>query len=311
MKQRGLWVLVILLAASNLATGYMWWDNTSSNAVHTGAEGTDEKAGAGIVKAETVAKVGEEQISREAWVEDLVSLYGRERLRELVNRKVVRSMAEKEGITISEKVLDQELKLLDQMYQNDFGDTPIEGDRPNEKERRSQVEYALLLEELLTKDVVVSVEEMKNYYEANKDLFTIPAGYKLSHITVPTAEEAKAVAEELKGGSSFDALAMERSTDEFTAAQGGTLGFIPLDSGLVPDRYFETAENLEEGAISDPLETEDGFAVIKLHQKSDGTTYTFEDVKGQIRRQIAMSQIDGDFSPEIFWEEANVSWIYE
>ncbi|WP_070121564.1 peptidyl-prolyl cis-trans isomerase [Bacillus marinisedimentorum] len=311
MKQRGLWVLVTLLAASNLAVGYMWWSGSGSNTVHTAAEETDKSTENDITSAETVAQVGGKSISREAWLEDLVSLYGRERLQELINRKVVRSMAEQEGITISEKVLEQELELLEQMFQNDFGEGPIEGGFPNEEEWRDQVEYALLLEELLTKDVVVSEEELKDYYEGNKDLFTIPAGYKLSHIAVATAEEAEAVTEELKGGSSFDALAMERSTDEFTAAQGGSLGFIPLDSGLVPERYFEAAEGLEEGSISGPLETEDGFAVIKLHRKSDGITYTYEDVKGQIRRQIAMSQIEGDFSPEIFWDEANVSWIYE
>ena len=67
---------------------------------------------------------------------------------------------------------------------------------------------------------------MKAYYEKNKELFNIPTAYHLSHIIVKTSEEAEKAIKELSQGSSFSALAMERSIEEFSANEGGDIGYI-------------------------------------------------------------------------------------
>ena len=73
----------------------------------------------------------------------------------------------------------------------------------NEKKWKEQIRSNLLLEELLTKDVEVSNDELESYYEKNKDLFNVPAAYHLSHIVVSTKEEADQALQELAARFKF------------------------------------------------------------------------------------------------------------
>jgi foldase protein PrsA len=47
-----------------------------------------------------------------------------------------------------------------------------------------------------------------------------------------------------------------------------------------------------------------------LKQKLEGKKYSFKQVKGQIRRQIALEQMDTPVSASAFWDELKVDWFY-
>jgi foldase protein PrsA len=115
---------------------------------------------------------------------------------------------------------------------------------------------------------------------------------------------------ELKEGSSFAAMAMERSIDEFSANQGGDIGFINEEDELVAPEVVEVAKSLKPEEWTGPVKVENGFAIIYLHEKLEGKKYAFEEVKNQIRRQIALEQMDIPVSARAFWNEAEVSWFY-
>jgi foldase protein PrsA len=187
----------------------------------------------------------------------------------------------------------------------------IDNEKINDEHWKEQIELSILLEELLTKDAVISEEEMKHFYKENKHLYEIPKSYHLSHIVVKTKETAEQVRDELKNGSSFSALAMEKSIDEFSANRGGELGYVNADNGYAPDTYLEVAENLNPNEWSEPIQVEDGYAVVILHEVIDAVTYSYEDVKDQIKRQIAIDQMNGTISVEPFWKELNVKWFFE
>jgi foldase protein PrsA len=254
---------------------------------------------------ESVATVGKQSISRQEWLNELVSRYGKDVLKDMIDQKVVSEMAAKYKIRVSDLDVDREFRMLQTTYQ-----AKSNGNDKNEKKMKGQIRNNLLLQEILTKDVVISDKELKSYYNKKKELFDIPTAYHLSQIIVKTKEEAKKSLKELAQGSSFSALAMERSIEEFSANEGGDIGYISDEDERYPEEYIITAKNLKIGACSKPLKVEQGYAILKLDGIIKGKAYSFEDVKAQIRRQMAMEQMKIPASARSFWEESKVSWFY-
>ncbi|MBD8070996.1 peptidyl-prolyl cis-trans isomerase [Bacillus sp. PS06] len=256
------------------------------------------------VTEESVGKIGDTVITRQQWLIELENRYGKQTLEDMINEKVIKQMADKYDIQISKEAIDREVTMIKSMY------NPLDHEEINDEQWREQIEMSLLLEELVTKDAVISDEELQQFFEKNKDLYDIPTTYHLSHIVVKDQEEANQVIKELENGSSFSALAMERSLDVFSANQGGELGFVSEESGYVPEQYIEIASELDVDKWSEPIKVEEGYAIINLKEVIQGVTYGFDEVKDQIRRQIAIDQVQGALSTQSFWEEAGVSWFY-
>ncbi|WP_042453864.1 peptidyl-prolyl cis-trans isomerase [Neobacillus dielmonensis] len=255
--------------------------------------------------SETVATIGSQEITRQDWLHELETRYGKDVLKEMVDQKVVQELADKYHIKAADSEVDREYRLL-QATNNSFNQKNF----PSEKKWKEQIKNSLLLEEILTKDAIVSEKEIKNYYEKNKDLYNVPEAYRLSHIVVKTKQEAEKTLKELKQGSSFQALAMERSIDEFSANEGGNIGYITSEDELYPSSYITTAKKLKKGAYGGPIKTDQGYAIVKLEGKISGKTYSFKEVKNQIRRQIALEQMNTPASAEPLWEAAKVDWFY-
>lgn len=253
---------------------------------------------------ETVAEIGNKTISRQEWLSELEERYGEETLRDLVDQEVVLQMADDYKIKVSDKAIERELNIYKAMYSSG------ENGPKSEDKWKQQIKYSLLLEELLTKDVKVSEDDMKAFYEQNKSLFDLPASYHVSQIVVETKKEADAAVKELKAGSSFDVLAMERSIDEFSANQGGDIGFINEEDERVDPQVVEAAKTLKPKKWTGPVKLENGYAIVYLHEKLEGKKYDFKEVKNQIRRQMALEQMDIPVSARAFWNEAEVSWFY-
>ncbi len=107
--------------------------------------------------------------------------------------------------------------------------------------------------------------------------------YDASHILVATEDEAKKLHDEIKGGADFAEVAKANSTDG-SAQAGGELGWFSAGQ-MVPE--FETAViALEPGAISDPIQTQFGWHIVKLNAKRDTAPPSLDEVKPQIEAQL-------------------------
>ncbi|KKC35798.1 hypothetical protein WH87_14515 [Devosia epidermidihirudinis] len=113
---------------------------------------------------------------------------------------------------------------------------------------------------------------------------------RASHILVPTEDEAKAIKAELDGGADFATLAKEKSIDP-GAANGGDLGFFGKGMMVAP---FETAAYAltEIGQISEPVQSQFGWHIIKLEEKRESKPPTFEQVAPQLQQQLLMTTFD-------------------
>lgn len=263
------------------------------------------KQGDEQVENEVVATVGKEEILRKDWLSEIEKRYGREVLKELIDHKVIEIIAEKYNIKVTDEAVAREFLQLKTMYGT------ANEESFNEDDWREQIRFSLLLEEILTKDVVVPESELKDYYEKNVSLYSIPNSYHLSQIIVKNKVEAEQALNELSQGSEFAALAMERSVDEYSANQGGDIGYIREDDGRFSSNFMNRVRELEPGEWSTSIETTDGFAIVFLHKAIEGRKYSFQEVKGEIRRQIALDQIEGASSASAFWDEVQVEWFYD
>lgn len=155
------------------------------------------------------------------------------------------------------------------------------------EEKLQDLKKRLIVESFLKKKVeaesTVSDEDMKKFYEQNKDKFKSGEQLKASHILVKTEKEAKDILAKLKAGGKFEELAQKNSVDS-SSARGGDLGWFGKGS-MVP-AFEKAALALKEGQVSDVVKSDFGFHIIKLTGKRPAGIRPFEEVKEQIKGAI-------------------------
>lgn len=256
---------------------------------------------------EEVASVSGEEITRLEWMAAMEEQHGRETLLELVNLKVMETAAQEYGIKISDKEIDLELAMM--RSARDGSEQSLYSS--DDERMRDRVEAQLILEKVLTKDVVIEGAVIEAFYQDNQALYEIPDSYRTRMIVVESADEAQGVIAELKNGSSFEALARERSVDTATGSLGGDIGYIVPGQSTIDEAVANAVAAVEVDSWSEPLMLADGrSAVITVTDKADGRTFTYEDVKGHISRELALEQLPQSVTPEAFWQEFETEWFY-
>ena len=161
---------------------------------------------------------------------------------------------------------------------------------------RGAVQYFYELQEYLKiyRDEVVAndpvtEEDAKAYYDENESYFNLSEQKSASHILISDADhtpeklaEAEAVLAKAKAGEDFAELAMEYSEDTGSAETGGDLGFFGETNNFVPEFGAAAWALKNEGDISDIVETEFGYHIIKLTGIQEASVTPFEDVKTDI-----------------------------
>ncbi|MGE6632303.1 peptidyl-prolyl cis-trans isomerase [Bacillus sp. NPDC077027] len=296
MKARAVWTFVlILLMINSIVIAYVLTKTQMSQVTSTSKSG------------EEIASIGKGKITRQEWLKKMEDRYGKATLEEMINQQVVNQLANENKLKVSSEEVNRELLMLKAVYNNFYEDG-----HTSEKEWKEQIRYNILLEQLLTRDAVVSTKEAKAFYDKNKDLYQFDDSYRIRHIVVKTKEEVEKVLKELAGGSSFEAVAAERSTDRYTSPYGGDLGFVTEQQESTPALYINKAKTLDKDEwTKEPLETKNGYAIIQLKEKLKGRSFSYDDVKEQIKRQIAMEDLGEKASVKTLWKEAKVSWFYE
>lgn len=290
LKTKPLVILIGILFVCNCLLLIAWLTSSKS---------APEKNG------EEVASVNGKTITREMWMAAMEEKIGRETLRELINEEVMMAAAEKYGIEASEKEVDLELALIHS------GDQEAYTGMDKEKEREA-IRSTLILEKVLTKDIVIQDEDIQKNYKQNASLYNIQTAYRTSLIVVRSLEEAEQTLKELKGGSNFEVLAKERSIDLASAHLGGDIGYIHEETDFVEPAIVEAVSKLKKNAVSDPILLKDGnYAILSIGDQLEGKKFKLKDVKEHIKRELALEQLPEKVSPEAFWKDFKATWFYE
>ncbi|MBO4770547.1 MAG: peptidylprolyl isomerase [Clostridia bacterium] len=159
-----------------------------------------------------------------------------------------------------------------------------------DKEYKSQL--ALLKDELLTKyaisktlsGVTVSDDEAKKYYNEHINDFTAEDIISASHILTDNEEQLVSLRDKIIDGSITFENAARKYSKCPSSENGGSLG--EFGRGQMVKEFEDAAFGLEIGEISQPVHTQFGYHLIRLDGKSDSKTYSFDEIKDQLKAQL-------------------------
>lgn len=131
-------------------------------------------------------------------------------------------------------------------------------------------------------DAMITDEEVRARYDEEVALLDLPEEIRASHILVETEEEANEIIQLLDEGGDFATLAMERSLDTGSGAEGGDLGY--FTAGDMVEQFEDAAFALETGTYSQtPVESDFGWHVILVVDRRQQEPPDFESVASQVR----------------------------
>lgn len=224
---------------------------------------------------------------------------------------------------IDEKLVDQQIKLLDIQVSDQDVDTYIQSVKAQQhyddaklaqvirqqgftqKAFRDFVRKNIARRRLLTMKVSgkvkVTDDDLKAAYNQYKRLegqdFEVHARHILIHVSAdaPEAEvqaayqKAEAIAEEArKPGVDFAKLAKEKSEDA-SASDGGDLGW--FGHGVMEEAFEKAAFTTPPGKVSDPVRTDYGWHVIKVIARRPVKVKSFAEVKDQLKEKLRREQL--------------------
>lgn len=258
-----------------------------------------------IQSDEEVASVNGKVITREMWMAAMEEKVGRETLRELINAEVMEAAAKEYGIKVTDQEVDLELSLIHSGEQSAYTGLDMERERET-------IRSTLILEKVLTKDIVIEDEDIKENFDENAALYQVQAAHRTALIVVDTLEDAQQTLKELKDGSNFSVLAKERSVDVASANLGGDIGYINAATDFVDPSIAQAVPKLKLGAVSDPVLLESGqYAIVSVKDRLEGQTFKLKEVNEHIRRELALEQLPEKVNPEAFWKDFKAKWFYE
>lgn len=162
---------------------------------------------------------------------------------------------------------------------------------------QASIEYVVLDLDALKGGITVPEEELRKYYTENASRYTVAEERRASHVLInaakdaPSAErtQAKAKAEALlaelrKNPASFAEVARKNSGDTASAQRGGDLDFFARGAMVKP--FEDAAFAMKPGEISNVVETDFGYHIIRLDAVRGGDKKPFEAVRAEIEDEV-------------------------
>ena len=136
----------------------------------------------------------------------------------------------------------------------------------------------------VTASVTVPEDEVRAYYERNRDRYRRPAARRVRHVLLADEASAREVAAAVAHGADLATIAEARSLDAGTRAAGGDLGEVhPGElSGPFEDAVFST----EAGALLGPIRTDHGWHVVRVEAVADASDVPFAEARPQIQAEL-------------------------
>jgi parvulin-like peptidyl-prolyl isomerase len=229
----------------------------------------------------------------------------------LIQSSEYQQEADKLGVEVSDKDVDARLdQIKKQYYGNPPGQPTASKDQMEKRyqaalkqqgftdeEVRSGIELQLIREKVfkkVTKDVKVSDDEVRAYYEKNKKQYQTPAqpeSRDLRHILVKSKAKVDQLYAQLKANpGKFAQLAKKFSTDTSSAKNGGKLPPGVGVKGRLDPAFEKVAFSIKPHVISKPVHSQFGWHIIEalgpIKPGASAKPTPFPQVKEAIRQQL-------------------------
>jgi peptidyl-prolyl cis-trans isomerase D len=185
--------------------------------------------------------------------------------------------------------------------------------KANENEFRApeqaQIEFVVLDIDSISSRVSVPEEDLRKFYEQNLARYTVAEERRASHILVKAAKDApaadrqkaKAKADALleqlrKAPATFADVAKKNSDDPGSAERGGDLDFFARGAMVKP--FEDAAYAMKAGEISNVVESDFGYHIIRLDAVRGGDKRPFEaaraEIETEVKKQLAAKEFAAD-----------------
>jgi len=181
-----------------------------------------------------------------------------------------------------------------------------------EKKIDENLEERLLVEKYtyqLVKDIDVTSEEIKAYYDQQKKEFLKPERVEVSQILLPTEDKAIEILEELKGASEekFRDVASRESTG-VEASKGGKMGLFEM--GELPFEMEKVIFSLREGEVSQVVESSYGYHIFRLDKKYDLELLSLEEASPSIKMKLLDQKIKRFMTQHVQALKESLEWNF-
>ncbi len=230
----------------------------------------------------------------------------------LIDRRLIEDEIERENVDVTDAQIDERMqevrdefaKASEQLGEEASLEQLTQQLGISEEELRKSIAQSIAIEVILENRGVATPtdEEVRAFYDQNRDKFGQPEQIRVRHILVKvdegaddaTVAAAKTRAEKIqkeasKKGADFASLAKEKSEGP-SAPEGGDLGYFPRGR-MVPE-FEKVAFALKKpGDVSEPVRTSFGWHVIKLEDKKESGLMPFEEVSEELGTQLKNQKI--------------------
>jgi peptidyl-prolyl cis-trans isomerase C len=229
-------------------------------------------------------------------------------LNNLIARELMKQEIAKKGIKVDESEVNAQLDTVKKSTSpEDFANSLKQMNMTEESLKEhfaSQLAVKKLVETELASKVAVTPEEVKAFYESNPDVFKTPEMVRASHILVKVDEKAspeekakalekiKGIQKRIQAGEDFAEVAKEVS-DCPSKTNGGDLNF--FQKGQMVGPFENAAFSMKPGEVSDIVETEFGYHIIKLTDKKEPGTMTFDEIKPRIEQHLKSEKMSQEY----------------
>ena len=137
----------------------------------------------------------------------------------------------------------------------------------------------------LAAGMTVTDVEAKDFYQKNPAKFLVPETVRVSHILLGDEADAKRILDEIRKGLSFEEAASRYSTCPNKANEaGGDIGWHP--KGRLYPELDKVAFASKKGEVGGPVKANNGWNLIKVTDRKDPSTATFEEAKDRIKESL-------------------------
>lgn len=218
-------------------------------------------------------------------------------LDQLITYTLLSQESQKRGVKVEPSEIDAKMgQLKSQFPTQEAFDKALQARGMTAESLRKDAQVDLSVTKLMDTEVATipgpSDADARDFYAKNPDKFKEEEQVRASHILIRVDEKADAAAKQkaraeidgvlkkLKGGADFGKLAQEHSQDG-SAAQGGDLNY--FGRGQMVPAFDKVAFELKPGEVSDVVQTQFGYHIVKVVDRKAGRTVPFEEAQAKIK----------------------------
>jgi len=235
-------------------------------------------------------------------------------INKMIADELLSQQAAKQGIKIEDQTIEDEIKKI----KNRFGDENqyqgrLKAVGMTEKKLRAQIKQQAAISKLIENEIVpkikITPDDAKKYYAANTDKFGQPERVRAQHILLKVEKDDSAdkkadtrkklqdIQKKILAGEDFSSLAKEHSQGP-SNVRGGDLGYFTRGRMVKP--FEDVAFKLAPNEVSDIVETQFGYHLIKVLDHQPQNNPSFDEIKPKIMSFLFNEQVQKQLEPYVY-----------